>query len=147
MDVEGNIEVGDILPVSSYVKKLNCNTFYNIRYGVVVAFTCNSNPRVTPIYHKDEDPLYNAGNKVVRNSQTFTINNKIVTRKAVTAGAWAIKTSQVCMNAYPIANKEAFLKEGKRRLNYNNILNIIKDEQETRKTLQPRKKTKVDLGL
>lgn len=146
MDVEGNIEVGDILPLATNQKIVNANMFYNVMHGVVVAFTCNNNPRVTAIFHQDEDPTYAKGNKVVNTRQKVLKDGTLVIKK-LTAGAWAIRKSKVCMNAYPIANKEAFLKEGKRRLNYNNILNIIKDEQETRKTLQPRKKTKVDLGL
>ena len=153
MDAEGNIEIGDILPVGSSGKVVMYNSFYNIQYGVVVAFTINNNPRVTPIFHKEVDDTYTKGNVVVRQMHvqqtgaTTSGGSSVAKIRKITAGAWLLRKSRVCMNAYPIANKEDYLKEGKRRINYENILNIIHDEQENRKALQLGKKTKVNFGL
>lgn len=126
-------EIGDIVVVNtirpSKAAHMRC---YNTYYGVVVGFTINNNARVTPIYF---------------NYMGTHSKGKITKYGPVhSAGRVLIARANVCLNAFPIANKEEFLNLGEYRKNYDEIINHINYEKHS-KTLQPGKEKKVNLGL
>ena len=114
MDAKEDLNLGDIVPFSSR----NFGTSYvrcmDIRYGIIVAFTCNDNPRVVPLYFKTK--------------QTLTAKG---------AFDWMRKFSVIIPNSMKLSEqqKQMFLSGGSRLENYNNIMSAAM--QDIRKRTAP----------
>ena len=102
------VNIGDIIPIYVSPSGPGYMRIRNTTYGVVIGFTISGNPRVYPIYYK-----------MVQDFKDWKEASKQIRQ-----------LSYVLMESYPIDNREAWLDQGNRRKNYNNVLKIIIDEQD-----------------
>lgn len=102
MEVREDIQIGDIVPFYTKPFGETWMKCMDVQYGVVIGFTINNNPRVTPIYYKQK--------------QNFSYKG---------AFKWIKRTSVIMPKVFKISNPELFLQGGIRQINYDSLLRMI----------------------